>query len=222
MLFTGCTLLAPVTSIESAEEYMDKDKIEKAIEVYEVLIAEDEDLLDVIDDYNNLVEDLADEDVAELDPLDEIVIFPDAGLDQGIRETLQKIGELVPTELTRRDVLKITELRLLTFPWPDDYESIIIDSEISNLSGLSELTNLTSLSLDSNNVSDISSLSELTNLIHIGLRDNNISDISELSELTNLFRLKLSSNNISDISALSELMNLTELYLGDNNINDTP
>jgi hypothetical protein len=42
MLFTGCTLLVPDASIESAEEYMDKDKIEKTIEVYEVLIDEDE------------------------------------------------------------------------------------------------------------------------------------------------------------------------------------
>jgi len=105
MLFTGCTLLVPEDSIELAEKYMDRNKIEKAIEVYQALIDDDEedyeawfglaqaymeeeefedagdtltdmievvmdnsaskdkDFLDALDDYSDLVDDLADEDV---------------------------------------------------------------------------------------------------------------------------------------------------------------
>jgi len=105
ILLTGCSILVPEPSIELAEKYMDKDKIEKAIEVYDILIEDDEenyeawiglakaymekdefedagdtfkdfaeiiidqfdmdddDLLDVIDEYNEIVEDLAEEDV---------------------------------------------------------------------------------------------------------------------------------------------------------------
>ena len=72
----------------------------------------------------------------------------------------------------------------------------------------------------SNSVSDISSLSGLTNLTHLYLTDNNVSDISSLSGLTNLTYLDLDDNNVSDISALSGLTKLTSLYLKGNKISD--
>ena len=96
----------------------------------------------------------------------------------------------------------------------------IRDREISDISALSGLTNLANLELGSNNISDISALSGLTNLTYLGLWDNNISDISALNGLTNLTNLNLEDNNISDISALSGLMNLQYLHLSGNNISD--
>ena len=96
----------------------------------------------------------------------------------------------------------------------------INSNDISNLSPLSNLTNLTYLSLTSNSISDISVLSNLTNLTGLDLGDNSISDISVLSNLTNLTVLGLSGNSISDISALSNLTNLTVLGLWDNSISD--
>jgi len=65
-----------------------------------------------------------------------------------------------------------------------------------------DLESLTSLNLAEKNISDISALSGLTNLETLGLSGNNVSDISALSGLTNLETLRLWGNNISDISAL--------------------
>lgn len=95
-----------------------------------------------------------------------------------------------------------------------------LDGNNINISTLGGLTNLTYLALDENNISDISVLGGLTNLTWLELRANNISDISVLGGLTNLTHLALYGNNISDISALGGLTNLTYLELGGNNISD--
>ena len=99
-------------------------------------------------------------------------------------------------------------------------EGYVNSNTVSDLSALSELTNLNWLNLNNNNISDLSALSELTNLNWLNLINNNISDLSALSELTNLTSLYLDNNNISDISALSELKNMSSLYLANNNISD--
>ncbi len=98
---------------------------------------------------------------------------------------------------------------------------LVNSNDISNLSPLSNLTNLTVLDLTSNSISSISALSNLTSLTALHLGDNSISDISVLSRLTNLERLNLWDNSISDISSLSNLTNLTYLSLsGNRNISD--
>ncbi|MYE90344.1 T9SS type A sorting domain-containing protein, partial [Candidatus Poribacteria bacterium] len=71
-----------------------------------------------------------------------------------------------------------------------------------------------------NNITDISSLSGLTNLTELNLYFNALSDISAVSGLTNLTYLSLSRNTISDISAASGLTNLAYLWLYDNSISD--
>ena len=93
-------------------------------------------------------------------------------------------------------------------------------TNISDLSALSGLTNLRSLNLFLTNISDLSALSGLTNLTELDLSGTNISDLSALSGLTNLTWLDLSVTNISDLSALSGLTNLTELDLFLTNISD--
>ena len=93
-------------------------------------------------------------------------------------------------------------------------------NDISNLSPLSNLTNLKGLDLAVNSISDISALSNLTNLIWLNIWENSISDISALSNLTNLTRLNIWENSISDISALSNLTNLIWLNLMNNSISD--
>ena len=95
-------------------------------------------------------------------------------------------------------------------------------NQITDVSALSSLTNLTFLGLGgyTNNISDVSALSGLTNLTDLSLRGNNITDVSALSGLTNLTRLWLLYNAITDISPLAGLINLTELGLGYNAITD--
>lgn len=89
----------------------------------------------------------------------------------------------------------------------------VTDEELKKIA---QLTNLTSLDLDYNQISDITPLAKLTNLTSLYLGDNQISDITPLTKLTNLTSLNLRGNQISDITPLTKLMNLGWLDLGDN------
>jgi len=90
--------------------------------------------------------------------------------------------------------------------------------DLTDISPLGSLTNLTTLHLGYNNITDISSLGSLTNLTELDLSTNEITDISALRSLTNLTTLNLYENRITDVSALRSLTNLTELNLHDNEI----
>jgi Leucine-rich repeat (LRR) protein len=58
------------------------------------------------------------------------------------------------------------------------------------------------LYLSDNNITDISALANLTNLTELHLSYNNVTDISALANLTNLTNLYLSDNNIDNIDNL--------------------
>jgi small GTP-binding protein len=104
----------------------------------------------------------------------------------------------------------------------DDNKKIIglslSGTQITGISVLKDLTNLTRLDLSLNQITDISVLKDLTNLTHLVLRSNKITDISVLHDLTNLTHLYLMDNKITDISVLKELTNLTQLNLRNNKI----
>ncbi|EJS6044754.1 InlB B-repeat-containing protein, partial [Listeria monocytogenes] len=97
---------------------------------------------------------------------------------------------------------------------------ILSDNKISDLSPLSGLTNLKKLQLSENQLSDLTPLSGLTNLTFLDMNKNKISDISPLANLTNLTNLYMSNNQITNLSALSGLINLVNLYLSENQITD--
>ena len=96
---------------------------------------------------------------------------------------------------------------------------LVNSNDISNLSPLSGLTNLTWLSLSANSITDVSPLSGLTNLTRLWLYTNNITDVSPLSGLTQLELLNLRANNITDVS-LSGLTQLEILDLSANSLAD--
>ena len=99
--------------------------------------------------------------------------------------------------------------------------SLSYNEIITDISVLSGLTSLTNLSLGGNNIRDISALSGLTSLTYLSLGENEIiTDISVLSGLTGLTDLRLHVNSITDISALSGLTSLTSLSLSTNSITD--
>ncbi|MBD2354653.1 hypothetical protein H6G41_08415 [Tolypothrix sp. FACHB-123] len=84
--------------------------------------------------------------------------------------------------------------------------------EISDLSLLSTLTNLTYLELGNNQISDISLLSSLRKLRYLEISDNSIADFCPLSGLTNFTKLFIWHNkNDLDLSQFSTLLNLTLL-----------
>ncbi|MBD1867453.1 leucine-rich repeat domain-containing protein [Cyanobacteria bacterium FACHB-471] len=90
---------------------------------------------------------------------------------------------------------------------------------------IAQLTNLTTLSLDSNQISEIpESIAQLTNLTGVYLYNNQISEIPEsIAQLTNLTGVYLYNNQISEIpESIAQLTNLIELYLGSNQISEIP
>lgn len=89
--------------------------------------------------------------------------------------------------------------------------------DISFLSGLHELE---TISLNENKIADISPLAKLTNLKIVYLHTNFIRDLTPIRSLINLEELYLGGNDIKDIEPLSSLSKLKYLYLGDNQISD--
>ena len=95
------------------------------------------------------------------------------------------------------------------------------NNQISDISPLAQLTQLTKLNLGgANQISDISPLAQLTLLTELDLSSNQISDITPLTQLTQLRWLLLLLNQISDISPIAQLKQLSQLYLSHNQISD--
>ena len=93
---------------------------------------------------------------------------------------------------------------------------------VKDISPLQSLMNLTHLGLGATNLSysDLSLLSGLTDLRYLTLWGNHISDLSPLSALTDLVELALGDNHISDLSPLTTLINLRDLSLINNPLSD--
>jgi len=95
-------------------------------------------------------------------------------------------------------------------------------SQLSDLSVIGTLTNLTHLTIHAANIKDFTPLGNLTKLTRLDLQSSEIGDISKLNlhRFPNLTDLGLFNNNITDVSQLSRLTNLTHLSLGYNQITD--
>ena len=88
---------------------------------------------------------------------------------------------------------------------------------ISDLSGIDELTNLTSLTLQSNtNLISINGIEKLINLENLEISTNKVENIENISKIEKLKTLSLRNNNISDITPLSDNTELTSLDLRGN------
>jgi hypothetical protein len=131
----------------------------------------------------------------------ETVNFPDANLEQVIRDAIGK-----PTgDIDESDLVGLTEL--------DASNKFIFSIE-----GLEYCTDLVTLSLQENNILDLSPLAVLTGLETLDLEDNGFSNVAPLAGLVNLTYLNISSNNVSNIGPLALLTNLLELHAWENDI----
>ncbi len=83
---------------------------------------------------------------------------------------------------------------------------------------LLEVSWIGALSLSENNISDISLLSEMTNLHKLALTGNKIEDISVLEGLEKLRFIFLSKNLITDISSLKSQERLKKLVIHSNKL----
>ena len=140
------------------------------------------------------------------------------GLEQAINLTGLDLGSAsvngaFPNSNAISDLSPLSNLTNLT-------ELELDRNSISNISPLSGLIRLTDLDIGFNSISDVSVLSGLTSLEVLGLGGNSITDVSVLSGLTSLEVLDLSGNSISNVSVLSGLTSLEVLGLGGNSITD--
>ena len=139
---------------------------------------------------------------------------------QGLTKLDASLPWNAPASVKVSDLTGIEHATQLTY-LDLDYNYLDLDyNKVSNMSVLSSLTQLTELSLSGNEIVDISVLSGLTQLTALYLWGNEIVDISVLSGLTQLTVLYLGGNEVVDISVLSGLTQLTELDLWGNDIID--
>ena len=166
----------------------------------------------------------------------QVVTIPDVNLRAVIEDSLDKASGATITRaematLTRIDAQDTNINNLVGLEYATGLTHLYLGGEwgeggyinsndISNLSPLSDLTSLTKLNLAGNSISDISPLSNLTHLTELDIQSNSILDVSPLSNLTGLTSLDLELNSILDVSPLSNLTGLTSLDISRNNMSD--
>ncbi|CAL6092167.1 Conserved_hypothetical protein [Hexamita inflata] len=90
--------------------------------------------------------------------------------------------------------------------------------DLTDLTGIQVMTQLTELNLSFNQITDISLLAPLVNITALDLGKNNIENISVISNFKKLKQLDLSENLFDDISPLKNLLQMQVLDLSYNNL----
>ena len=115
-------------------------------------------------------------------------------------------------EISLDDVSNITELNLQG----------VNDAKITNLTGLQNFSNLTSLNLSGNAITNAESIGVLSKIKNLNLSDNpaNESILSTVSKLTSLKELNLSNTQLNgdQLSNLKNLTSLEKIVISKNNI----
>lgn len=93
-------------------------------------------------------------------------------------------------------------------------------TDISQIKGLDQLKDLTSLNLSINNISEIKGLENLSSLKRLQLQRNQISEIKGLENLKYLTYLDLMENKISELKGLENIENLKFFSLFGNPLNE--
>jgi len=119
-----------------------------------------------------------------------------------------------PTVAELENIFTIPTIRLAgpTAPFPN------MQFELTNLSGLRYLSNLSIVIITHHKIENIEVLSHLTNLRSLFLFNNNIKSLHGIEELTQLEQLYVQCNQIISIKPIEKLINLKELYINDNRI----
>ena len=121
--------------------------------------------------------------------------------------------------------LKVANISLSDLEWLKHMTNIKeLDISFNDLKSIHandiHVRSLEKLDAAANQITDISSISDMSELKELSLKDNRVEDLSKLQNLINLQKLNLETNKISDISPLKQLKDLKELDLSDNNISD--
>lgn len=87
------------------------------------------------------------------------------------------------------------------------------DSNLSDISFISELPNLTYLYIPNNQITDFSSVLRCKKMSYLYINGNPSSDISDLVELQRIYSLGLDVGQLKEIGILSQLHNLRDLQI---------
>lgn len=101
------------------------------------------------------------------------------------------------SEITDSDLQSLTRLSIYGSVYKQNYD----------LTGIEQLTGLTTLNLQDCEIDDISALQGLANLTSLNLSNNHITDITPLRNLTKLKTLYLRGNYIDDYSPVNSYYN---------------
>ena len=134
-----------------------------------------------------------------LDPLISSLVFADANLATCINDAA-----------TTNTWTTVSQMTTLDCSWRR--------VPISALTGIEQLTALTTLDLSGNQIVDLAPLAGLTALTLLNLGFNQIADVTPLAGLTGLTGLYLYSNQIVDVTPLAGMTALTTLDLWGNQI----
>ncbi len=121
--------------------------------------------------------------------------------------TVEEMKGLRRFNLANRGVRDLTGLQFATnVTW-----LYLIDNQISDLSPLTGLIELSDLDFSDNPLSDLSPLKGLKNLISLGFSRTLVSDLSPIAGLTNLEKLGFYTDSVSDLSPVAGLINLKSI-----------
>lgn len=96
----------------------------------------------------------------------------------------------------------------------------LMNDQITNIAPLANHSSLRTLTLSGNPISDISTIQTLTGLTTLFLDSVSLTSIADLANVTSLQTLYIRNNDITDISPLANLTQLHILYLEHNQITD--
>ena len=140
--------------------------------------------------------------------------FKDANLRNEILELAKEAtGEENKKQIYQSDIDKITEM-------PGGTSLKLANKGVTDLSGIEAFAGkgITWIFLDWNELTDISPLSSLTQLTKISFSGNQVFDLTPLSSLENLKNITAINNNIENIEPLTNLNNIEYICLDGNRL----
>ncbi|MBC1528685.1 LPXTG cell wall anchor domain-containing protein [Listeria seeligeri] len=130
-------------------------------------------------------------------------VFPDDNLANAIANNLNVSVDTIVTQQILADISTFS----------------MQSHEVSNLEGLEYLTGANSIDLyGGKNITDLSPLSGLNNLTNLDIAFNNVTDLSPIANLNNLYSFSATGNSINDISPLANMTTLRYLSLNSQTI----
>ncbi|MFN3404247.1 MAG: FlgD immunoglobulin-like domain containing protein [Cytophagaceae bacterium] len=142
------------------------------------------------------------------------VITAEGKLDTNVAKTITGSFHCVSRNVTDISGIKyftgITKLRLFS----NKIETVPAE--------INQLTQLTDLILDSNQIKQLPDLSNLVNLEILQVRENELTSLPSLNSFTKLKRLFIDNNNITSLPSLDNLISLDHFICSDNPLGRLP